>query len=211
MLQTHALTYQYPGAAPMVFPDFKAEKGEQWMVLGPSGSGKTTWLHLLAGLITPRGGRIRLGDAAYDTFSPGAFDRFRGNHIGIVFQKVHAVQSLTVLENLLLAQRLGGKTPNRAKAASLLERLQIGARADRKPGALSAGEQQRMAIARALINQPQLILADEPTSALDDRNCDAVQALLRESAAAVNAILLVVTHDNRLKSSFSQQLHLDLL
>jgi putative ABC transport system ATP-binding protein len=110
------------------------------------------------------------------------------------------------MENLTLARQLGGKLPDKKKMMDLLERLQIAHKANQKPNTLSAGEQQRMAIARAVIHQPRLILADEPTSALDDKNSTEVQNLLKESADEANAILLVVTHDQRLKSAFSKQL-----
>jgi putative ABC transport system ATP-binding protein len=176
------------------------------LILGPSGSGKTTLLHLLGGLLSPSTGNITLDDLHYSAFSPAKLDKFRGENIGIVFQKAHAVQSLSVMENLLLAQQLGGKILDKKKIMDLLERLQIAHKANQKPNRLSAGEQQRVAIARAVINQPRLILADEPTSALDDKNSTEVQNLLKESADAVKAILLVVTHDNRLKATFPKQL-----
>jgi putative ABC transport system ATP-binding protein len=206
MLKSNNLSFQYSGAQSLYFPDFKAEKGEHWLILGPSGSGKTTLLHLFGGLLTPSSGNISLDDLPYSGFSSARLDKFRGEHIGIVFQKTHAVQSLSVMENLTLARQLGGKLPDKKKMMDLLERLQIAHKANQKPNTLSAGEQQRMAIARAVIHQPRLILADEPTSALDDKNSTEVQNLLKESADEANAILLVVTHDQRLKSAFSKQL-----
>jgi putative ABC transport system ATP-binding protein len=206
MLKSINLSFQYSGAPSISFPDFKAEQGDQWLILGPSGSGKTTLLHLLGGLLSPSTGNITLDDLHYSAFSPAKLDKFRGENIGIVFQKAHAVQSLSVMENLLLAQQLGGKLLDKKKIMDLLERLQIAHKANQKPNRLSAGEQQRVAIARAVINQPRLILADEPTSALDDKNSTEVQNLLKESADAVKAILLVVTHDNRLKATFPKQL-----
>jgi putative ABC transport system ATP-binding protein len=208
MLKTTNLSYQYSGAAAISFPDFTAEQGDHWLIIGPSGSGKTTLLHLLGGLLSPTGGSVRLNDSDYGSISPAKLDKFRGENIGIVFQKAHAVQSLSVMENLLLTQQLGGKPFDKQKIMKLLERLQMGHKANQKPNRLSAGEQQRVAIARAVINQPRLILADEPTSALDDKNSDEVQHLLKESAEAVKAILLVVTHDNRLKAAFQKQLFL---
>jgi putative ABC transport system ATP-binding protein len=137
--------------------------------------------------------------------------RFRGQHIGIVFQKSHFIRSLTVSENLLLAQKLAHAPLDRTRVASLLERLQLGHKMHSKPSQLSIGEQQRAAIARALINQPNLILADEPTSALDDHNSAAVAMLLEEEAKAAGATLLVVTHDKRLKDRFPQQIQLAAL
>lgn len=206
MLKSINLSFQYSGAPSISFPDFIAEQGDQWLILGPSGSGKTTLLHLLGGLLSPSTGNITLDDLHYSAFSPAKLDKFRGENIGIVFQKAHAVQSLSVMENLLLAQQLGGKLLDKKKIMDLLDRLQIAHKANEKPNRLSAGEQQRVAIARAVINQPRLILADEPTSALDDKNSTEVQNLLKESADAVKAILLVVTHDNRLKATFPKQL-----
>ena len=206
MLKSINLTFQYSGAPSISFPDFTSEQGDQWLILGPSGSGKTTLLHLLGGLLSPSTGNITLDELHYSDFSPAKLDKFRGENIGIVFQKAHAVQSLSVMENLLLAQQLGGKLLDKKKIMDILERLQIAHKANQKPNRLSAGEQQRVAIARAVINQPRLILADEPTSALDDKNSTEVQNLLKESADAVKAILLVVTHDNRLKATFPKQL-----
>jgi putative ABC transport system ATP-binding protein len=206
MLKSINLSFQYSGSPSISFPDFTAEQGDQWLILGPSGSGKTTLLHLLGGLLSPSTGNITLDDLHYSAFPPAKLDKFRGENIGIVFQKAHAVQSLSVMENLLLAQQLGGKLLDKKKIMDLLDRLQIAHKANEKPNRLSAGEQQRVAIARAVINQPRLILADEPTSALDDKNSTEVQNLLKESADAVKAILLVVTHDNRLKATFPKQL-----
>jgi len=206
MLSTINLSYQYAGAAAISFPDFTAEQGDHWLILGPSGSGKTTLLHLLGGLLSPTVGSVQLDHFNYSTISPAKLDKFRGENIGIVFQKAHAVQSLSVLENLLLTQQLGGKSLDKQKIMNLLERLQMGHKANQKPNRLSAGEQQRVAIARAVINQPRIILADEPTSALDDKNSEEVLRLLKESAETVKAILLVVTHDNRLKAAFHKQL-----
>jgi putative ABC transport system ATP-binding protein len=206
MLKSINLSFQYSGAPSISFPDFTAEQGDQWLILGPSGSGKTTLLHLLGGLLSPTEGNVTLGDFNYANISAARLDKFRGENIGIVFQKAHAVQSLSVMENLLLTQQLGGKSLDKKKIMDLLERLQIAHKANQKPNRLSAGEQQRVAIARAVVNQPRLILADEPTSALDDKNSTEVQNLLKESAEAVKAILLVVTHDNRLTSAFHKQL-----
>lgn len=206
MLKSINLSFQYLGSPSISFPDFTAEQGEHWLILGPSGSGKTTLLHLLGGLLSPSTGNITLDELYYSAFSTAKLDKFRGENIGIIFQKAHAVQSLSVMENLLLAQQLGGKMLDKRKIMDLLERLQIAHKANQKPNRLSAGEQQRVAIARAVINQPRLILADEPTSALDDKNSTEVQNLLKESADAVKAILLVVTHDNRLKATFPKQL-----
>ncbi|PSR15315.1 MAG: ABC transporter ATP-binding protein, partial [Bacteroidetes bacterium] len=135
-------------------------------------------------------------------------DRFRGQQIGIVFQQAHFVRSLTVAQNLALARQLAGLLPDASAIRVLLERLNVGHKLHALPQALSVGEQQRVAIARALINEPTVILADEPTSALDDHNTEQVVELLQSQAAAANATLLVVTHDQRLKANFDQYIQL---
>ncbi|MFM9946361.1 MAG: ABC transporter ATP-binding protein [Saprospiraceae bacterium] len=208
MLQTKALYYSYDGRNQLQFPDIDCKKGEHWLLLGQSGSGKTTLLHLLGGLLTPKGGVVNIDGTNIANLKGSALDRFRGQRVGIIFQKAHFVRSLTVEENLLLAQQLAGAPASKARIRELLERLNVGHKYRSKPDRLSAGEQQRVAIARALVNQPAIILADEPTSALDDVNCNEVIHLLEEQAAAVAATLLVVTHDSRLKAAFRNQIHL---
>ncbi|MBK8624963.1 MAG: ATP-binding cassette domain-containing protein [Saprospiraceae bacterium] len=130
-------------------------------------------------------------------------------NIGIIFQQNHFVDALSVIENVILAQSLAGNKTDRNAAKSLLERLNIGHKADKSVRDLSQGEKQRVAIARALINQPKVILADEPTSALDDVNCDEVLKLLQEQAKVVGSALIVVTHDTRLKDKINNQVILE--
>ncbi|MFK7980219.1 MAG: ABC transporter ATP-binding protein [Saprospiraceae bacterium] len=206
MLQTNQLQFSYTGAQTLTFPDFTCQKGEQWLLLGQSGSGKTTLLHLLGGLLSPTKGEVKVGGTSLKSLSTAALDKFRGKRIGIIFQKAHFVRSLTVQENLILAQQLAGVTIDKARIADLLNRLNVGHKLHAKTNELSQGEQQRVAIARAIVNQPEVILADEPTSALDDENCEEVIQLLEEQAAAVGATLLVVTHDGRLKERFEKQI-----
>lgn len=208
MLQTNQLQFSYTGAQTLTFPDFTCQKGEQWLLLGQSGSGKTTLLHLLGGLLSPTRGSVKVGDTALKSLSTTALDQFRGKHIGIIFQKAHFVRSITVEENLVLAQQLAGVAIDKNRIADLLSRLNVGHKLHAKTNELSQGEQQRVAIARAIVNQPAVILADEPTSALDDENCEEVIQLLEEQAAAVGATLLVVTHDGRLKERFEKQIRI---
>jgi len=208
MLQTNQLQFSYTGTQTLTFPDFTCQKGEQWLLLGQSGSGKTTLLHLLGGLLSPTKGVVKIGETALKTLSTAALDKFRGKHIGIIFQKAHFVRSLTVQENLILAQQLAGVAIDKNRIADLLNRLNVGHKLHAKTNELSQGEQQRVAIARAIVNQPAVILADEPTSALDDENCEEVIQLLEEQAAAVGATLLVVTHDGRLKERFEKQIRI---
>ena len=208
MLQTRNLSYSYDKKTQLTFPDIDCQEGEHWLLLGQSGSGKTTLLHLLGGLLLPKGGTVDVAGTSLRSLSSSARDRFRGQKIGIIFQTAHFVRALTVEENLLLAQQLAGLRPDRSRIDELLERLNLAHKLHSKPDSLSVGEQQRASIARAIVNQPAIILADEPTSALDDVNCDKVVELLEEQATAVGATLLVVTHDGRLKEKFTNQIHL---
>lgn len=208
MLQTRNLHYQYDVTTALTFPDMTCQAGEHWLLLGNSGCGKTTLLHLLGGLRTPKQGSVQIGNTVLNMLPNKALDSFRGKNIGIIFQQSHFVQSLNVEENLLLAQQLAGVPKDRQRVRDLLAHLQLGHKLKSKPNQLSQGEQQRVAIARAIVNKPQLILADEPTSALDDKNTEQVIQLLEQQALAVNATLLVVTHDARLKNHFQRQIHL---
>ncbi len=208
MLKTKNLEYAYDGKTWMKFPDIDCKEGEHWLLLGLSGSGKTTLLHLLGGLRTPKKGDVIIANTNLAELSPSKLDRFRGKHIGIVFQKPYFVRSLSVEENLKLAQLLAGQPVSVDRIKELLERLNVAHKLKSKTDALSSGEQQRVAIARALINKPNIILADEPTSALDDKHCQEVLQLLETQAAQEKATLLIVTHDARLKEKFANQINL---
>jgi putative ABC transport system ATP-binding protein len=162
----------------MRFPDINCGHGEHWLLLGASGSGKTTLLQLLAGLRTPTNGEVYVRDKAMHTLSSAGLDQFRGQNIGIVFQQPHFIESLDVQDNLAIAQKLAGKSIDVEKIKTLVGRLGLTHKMHARPQSLSQGEQQRIAIARALVNEPAVILADEPTSALDDQNTDEVVALL---------------------------------
>ncbi|NJB86709.1 putative ABC transport system ATP-binding protein [Lewinella marina] len=212
MLITHDLTYRYPGAATTFrFPDLSVDRAGTLLLLGPSGAGKSTWLHLLAGVLSPLAGRMELDGVDYAALSGAKLDRFRGRNIGLVFQRPYFVDALTVEENLAIARRMASLPPDPELLRTTLHQLGIDDHADRLPGQLSVGEQQRATIARALVNRPKLILADEPTSALDRRNASRVSALLRERAAELGAALIVVTHDERLRDDFRQVVELTSL
>ena len=151
MLQTDNLQFSYTGTNTISFPDINCQKGEQWLLLGQSGSGKTTLLHLLGGLLSPTEGMVQVGDTILKKLSTAELDKFRGKHIGIIFQKAHFVRALSVEENLKLAQQLAGLSINTARIKELLDRLNVGHKLHAKTNELSQGEQQRVAIARALV------------------------------------------------------------
>jgi len=202
MLRTHNLSHQYSVDQRFTFPDIICQANETLLVLGNSGVGKTTLLHILAGILHPKQGEVIIGESNLYKMKGNKLDRFRGQNIGLIFQKPHFVQSISAEENLLLSQRMAGQSPDKSQVKTILEKLNIYSRKSAKNYQMSQGEQQRLSIARALINNPKVILADEPTSALDDHNCRSVVELLQEQSLAVGASLIIVTHDNRLKNIF---------
>ncbi len=208
MLQCEGIEFTYSEGPAFRFPDFSCENGGQMLLLGQSGSGKTTLLHLLAGLLQPTKGSIKIDETAVENLSSSKLDHFRGQNIGIIFQTAHFIDSLSVLDNLIMPQYLSGKVIDRKKAMVILERLSLQHKANVPPRQLSVGEQQRIPIARALVNDPKLILADEPTSALDDKNASEVIKLLREQAEISGATLIIVTHDQRLIDEFEKRVEL---
>lgn len=207
MIETKNLSFSYPGLH-FKFPDISCSKGEVLLVTGSSGKGKTTLLHLLGGLQQPSSGNIYIDGTDITTMSTSKLDQFRGSKIGIIFQQPHFIASLNILQNLELAPSLANKKVDPATAKQLLEQLSIADQAFKKPSKLSQGQLQRASIARALMNQPSLLLADEPTSSLDDANCEVVANLLAEQASKNNAALIIVTHDQRLKQLFHQIIEL---
>ena len=207
MIRTKGLNFNYNDQASFSFPDINLGKDENLLIIGSSGIGKTTLLHLLAGLLESDSGSINIYGQDISKLTQHQIDKFRGQNIGIVFQKPHFVNSLTVKENLQLAQYLGNKL-NQNRIVDILSSLGILEKENKKPKKLSQGEKQRASIAMAIVNSPKLILADEPTSSLDDENCDRVIKLLKKQASEFNAQLIVITHDNRLKKHFKKSIKL---
>ena len=207
MISTKGLNFKYNEQASFSFPDINLGKDENLLIIGSSGIGKTTLLHLLAGLLESNSGSINLYGQDISKLTQHQIDKFRGQNIGIVFQKPHFVNSLTVKENLQLAQYLGNKK-DQNRIIDILSSLDILEKENKKPKKLSQGEKQRASIAMAIVNSPKLILADEPTSSLDDENCDRVIKLLKKQASEFKAQLIVITHDNRLKKHFKKSIKL---
>lgn len=186
----------------------KIKAGKHLLILGKSGSGKTTLLNIIGGLLKPEKGAVRLGKTDIYSLTNNARDELRGANIGFIFQKLHLVPTLSVMENLLLANYLAAKKQNRLQALKILEVLGLKHKQNSYPENLSFGEAQRTAIARALMNGPKIIIADEPTSALDDESCASVIRLLIGEASERNCSLIVATHDQRIKDFFPDRITL---
>jgi ABC-type lipoprotein export system ATPase subunit len=209
MIAVKALSFSYKGGSELKFADWSVEQAGSCLLLGESGSGKTTLLHLLGGFIRPASGSIEIAKTDTTQLSEAALDKFRGKHMGMVFQKPHLIAALTVEKNLLMAPFMAGLLQSKEKVQTILEELGIADKAKSKVYELSQGQAQRVAIARALLNEPEVILADEPTSALDDKNCDKVIDLLLNLSQKHGATLFVATHDQRLKDKISKQISLN--
>ncbi len=208
MFELQGVSHAYEGAEVLRVDAWQAAQGEHWLLLGPSGSGKTTLLHALAGILRPAAGTVKVAGQDLGALGAQALDRFRGQHIGIVLQRLHLIPSLDVAHNLLLAQYLSGLPQDPRRIDEVLAGLDLADKGGAMPHELSFGQAQRVAIARAVVNRPRLLLADEPTSNLDDARCLQALALLQAQATACDATLLIATHDQRIKSRVAH--HYDL-
>lgn len=208
MISTKNLRFSYSKDQEFIFPDLYCEAGSTLLITGDSGKGKTTYLHLLAGLLQPTSGEIIIDNTDLVSLSEKKTDRYRGKNIGVVFQKSYFIAALTVLENLQMASWLATGKKHTKRAKRLLEQLGIENQASKLPSQLSIGQQQRVSIARALMNEPKVLLADEPTSSLDDKNAEKVIDLLTSLSKEYKAALLIVTHDSRIKEKFINKITL---
>lgn len=209
MFNLKHIVHRYQGKTVLDIPLFESQEQAQWLVLGPSGSGKSTLIQIMAGLLKPDQGSVSVAGRDLYTLKESVRDQFRGKNIGIVFQQMHLLPTLTVTQNLQIARYLAGLPAAPGEIDRILNSLDLGHRATAYPHQLSQGQKQRVGIARAVINNPKLILADEPTSSLDDSRCEQVIHLLMEKAQACEATLVVTTHDQRIKSRFTDRLVLD--
>lgn len=208
MISINGLSFGYSDQKVLSIPQMEVKEAEHLLILGNSGSGKTTLLHILGGLLQPKEGKVVIGNTDLYSLSGHQRDKYRGQNIGLVFQKAHLISALSVGDNLLLAQYLSGTAQDKGRVYEVLEELNLGHKAEKKVRSLSQGEQQRVTIARALLNRPRLILADEPTASLDDDNAMRVLELLKNQAEKYKASLLIATHDQRVKNQFELQLNL---
>lgn len=208
MITVLGLSFRYTPSSLISFPDFTVKRGQHFLLLGESGSGKTTLLHLIGGLLRDYSGSIRIKDVEIETLGEHAMDRFRGQNMGFIFQRNHLINALTVEQNLMMPSWLSGMPLDNKRITETLESLSIAHLRKRKVTQLSQGQAQRVAIGRAIITRPSLILADEPTSALDDKNCENVMSLLADAARRNQSTLLIATHDQRLKEKIQGKIEL---
>ena len=207
MIKTKEIKFNNDNQVYFNYSDINLKNGENLLILGDSGIGKTTLLHILSGLLKTNSGSIELFGKEITQFSSFQLDRFRRDNIGVVFQKPHFINSLTVKENLQLAQYIANKK-DKKRIDNVLKNLNIFEKLNKKINELSQGEKQRVSIALAIVNSPKLILADEPTSSLDDDNTFNVIKLLKKQASDFGAQLIVITHDKRLKQHFKKHIEL---
>lgn len=203
MISLNAVAHNYNKNVRIEFKDWQINDGEQWLLLGASGSGKTTLLHILTGILKPMHGAVSINGTSLYDLSSKALDQFRGRNIGIIFQRPHLIKSLSIAENLLMAQSFANLPNDRNRVNEVLNSLGIVDKVNSYPSELSQGQLQRVSIARAVINKPALLIADEPTSSLDDQNAAAVLSLLMEQSGLNQATLVVATHDKRVKDAFN--------
>lgn len=207
MIRLKDVIFHYNSAShPFQFPDWNVEQGEHCLILGSSGSGKTTLLHILAGILKPQQGKVFVGKENIAHLNGSGLDKYRGQNIGLVFQKPHLIHSLSLEKNLYLAQYLAGLQQDKARVQEVMESLAIAHRKHALVTTLSHGEAQRASIARAVLNKPQVILADEPSSSLDDENCYRVLQILQDQAYRHHATLIIATHDQRVKDAIQKHL-----
>jgi len=189
----------------------QVQRGEMVAVVGASGAGKSTLLHLLGALDKPTRGSIAIGGQRVDHLADEAVDALRNSRVGFVFQFHHLLREFSALENVMIPLRIAGVRPEEARrrATALLERVGLGARMSHRPAELSGGEQQRTAVARALVVDPAIVLADEPSGNLDHANAERLHALFEELSRDLETAMVVVTHNRSLAARADRVLLLE--
>lgn len=198
MIELRGVSYRYASAAArLTFPDLVVPAGGCALIRGPSGSGKSTLLALLAGLLTPLDGVVRVGDVDVGRLSARERDGWRGRSLGFLPQRLHLSDSLSAHDNIALAPWAAGAAPAPGSIEAVLTRLGLAGLGARRPHELSVGQAQRVALARALLLRPAVLVADEPTASLDDQHGETVVRLMHELCRETGATLVVSTHDHR--------------
>lgn len=218
LIEVKNITYRYPNSTndTLSIPEFTVKKGERVFLYGPSGSGKTTFLEVLAGILKTTQGEVKILDQSLSNMSDTGRDHFRAEHLGYIFQSFNLIPYLTVMENIALPihlsknrqQRLAGEDQT-SVIRHLCTRLGIITHLDKKVTELSVGQQQRVAVARALVGRPELILADEPTSSLDMDHREKFLELMFELCEQYGTTVLFVSHDRSIQHLFSRSVSLD--
>ena len=206
LLAWQGLSLQHPGGPRLSFPDLSLQPGQHLLLRGASGSGKSSLLALLAGLNRPSSGQVWLAGQALEGRSPRQLDALRGAVLGLLPQRLHLVEGLSLQDNLALPFIAVGQPVPTARIAQLAERLGLGGLLQRPPHTLSGGQQQRAALARALVRAPRLLLLDEPSSSLDDSATAQLLALVGELVREQQVALVVATHDARVVQHLGQAL-----
>jgi putative ABC transport system ATP-binding protein len=207
LLQDVTKSYREPGGR--VLPVLSIEKyelvqGEQAVLVGSSGGGKTTLLNIISGILLPDSGKVVIDGRNIVEMPEAIRDRYRAIRIGIVFQTFNLLPAFTALENVLLGMSFSGRKVDRPFAENLLQRVGLAHRLNHSPSKMSVGEQQRVAVARALANKPVLLLADEPTANVDSENQSLILNLIRDTCRENNVTLLMVTHSPEVAGAFSR-------
>ena len=184
-------------------PSFELASSAETALVGRSGTGKSTFLNILCGILKPDKGEVFIAGTSITKLKESAKDRFRAKNIGYIFQTFNLLQNFTALENVMIGMSFAGKA-NENKAKEILKKVGLADRMEYKPSQLSTGQQQRVAVARALVNQPELVIADEPTGNLDPEHANIAMELIRELCRENDAGLLVVSHDKELISTFDR-------
>jgi putative ABC transport system ATP-binding protein len=199
--------FREPDGSPLPIldiPEFRVGAGEQMVLVGKSGSGKTTLLHIIAGISRPDSGTVEIGGLDITRLPEAMRDRFRADKLGYVFQTFNLLAPFTALENVMLGMAFGQGGADTPRARALLERVGLGQRLHHKPAMLSVGEQQRVAVARAMANRPKLLLADEPTANVDSGHQQQIIDLIRQTCREENVALVLVTHTPEVASQFER-------
>ena len=212
ILKTSQLTRIYPSGSRMLTVldqvSFEIEKGSSCAIVGPSGSGKTTLLGLCAGLDRASSGSVELNGVLLDTLSEDERARTRNLHVGFIFQTFNLLPTLTALENVMIPLELRQDSQARKKAMTLLEKVGLADRHSHYPAQLSGGEQQRVSIARAFSNEPEILFADEPTGNLDQETGATIEKLIFDLNKELGTTLILVTHDPDLAAKTERVLHM---